>query len=228
MVATAATLRSAAGRGPSTGRPRWVAVPSSSRTQASTPSSCAGRTRQPGRPCGAERQPVPAADQLPAVHRGVAEGGPEVRAGAGPDVQAAVVVAPGHQLAARDDAAERAPRPHLAAARQHEPAPGRPGARPSSAAWIRPGCASAQVGRWSAHAGRRRRRRGLTGRSARSFTNPTLVCHAVDLRLAALTTSGLDSAASASAGVRRHSHWLRRKTRNSPAQIVTIVSSTTG
>ena len=99
---------------------------SSRRTQASTPSSCAGRVRQPGRAvrCRARGRATRQIEPAP-VHGGVAERGPQVRAGPRADVQRTGLVPPRHELPAGDDPAERPPGADLTAPGEHVPPAGR-------------------------------------------------------------------------------------------------------
>jgi hypothetical protein len=168
MVATAATLRSGSGRGPSTGASVTASPADSSRTQASTPSSWTGKVRQPRCPSGPSARPCQRQTSRPsctgASHRAAPRcgqaPGPACRVPA-PSRQATTSRPPITRPKARSARTSRLP------ARTYQPPDGRASARASAARMI-PGLASAQLGTCSAQRGRSSRRRGLTGRC--SFT----------------------------------------------------------
>jgi hypothetical protein len=214
-VATAATLRPRSGRGPRTGAAVAASPAVASRTQARTPSSCAGNVRQPGRPSAPRSRPCQRQISRPSCTGASHSAAP--RCGQAPGPARSVPSVSRHATTSRPPTIRPKARPgrisRLPAITNHPP-DGRACARCSAARMI-PGLASAQVDRCWAQAGRDSTRSGWTG--SRLLTAP---------RLGPSCRAGTSSPCRPRTG--HHSHWLRRKTRNSSAHRVPIVISTIG
>ncbi|MCW2718120.1 MAG: hypothetical protein JWR81_1942 [Pseudonocardia sp.] len=209
-VATAARLRSAGGRGPSTGASRrGPSARSSRRTQASTPSSWAGSVRQPGRPAAPRARPCQRQISCPPCTGALHSAAPRCGQAPGPTRS---VPSSSRQATSSRPATTRPKtlpgRTSRLLAITNQPPDGRSSAR-SRAARMIPGLASAHEGRCCAQAGRRSLRSGLTGRS---FT---------PARLGPVRDGG-DPAGP------RHNHWFLRKLRYSSPQITAMSRSTIG
>ena len=179
-----------------------------------------------------QRHAVPAAHQGVADHRGVAQRRAQVRAGAGSGVQRAVGGAPGHHLAPGDGPAERPARPHLPAAGEHVPAPGRPGLRAVERRADQPGLAVGPrgllVGPGRTAEPAQRVRRAVRFAAGRSSCG-TGISESGPFGWGSLTRAGYARGPATFPAIRpAHSHWLRRNTRNSSRQATNVSTSIVG